>query len=290
MRLKMRLIPIGLLSLLAACAAPPGAENPGWVGGLFGDEALIAADVMRYGFPGTDTLRYRAGYVISYDAPRRVPRWVAERLSPDVVDGELPDFPRHFAPDETLPADLRARSEDFADSGYVRGRLAAAANHRGDEKACRATYLLSNAAPQLGADFRATFWVSLERKVRNWARESDHLWVVTGTLFLAPEGSSQVRYKLIGERGVGVPTHFFKVVLRERGRSRAVLAFLVPHEPLAADADAAAFLVSVDRLESLSGLDFFPELGEPAQADLEAQQPDALWAKVVEQSVDNTTR
>ena len=39
----------------------------------------------------------------------------------------------------------------------------------------------------------------------------------------------------------------------------------------------AAFLVSVDRIEELSGLDFFPELGEPTQTRLEAAEPTELW-------------
>ena len=80
MRLKMRPIWRALIALLAACSAPPGAQTPGLLGGLFGDEAIIAADLMPYGFPGTEMLRYRKGYVLSYDAARRVPRWVAERL------------------------------------------------------------------------------------------------------------------------------------------------------------------------------------------------------------------
>ena len=274
----MRLIGWGLFALVSACAAPPGAENPGILGGLLGDEAPIAADIMKYGFPGTDTLRYQPGYILSYDGARRVPRWVGERLSPDIVDGDLPEMERQFAPDDSLPLAMRAQLIDFADSGYVRGRLAAAANHRGDARAFRASYLLSNVAPQLGADFRATFWVALERRVRNWARGSDQLWVITGTLFLAPEGSSEVTYKLIGERRIAVPTHFFKVLLWERDQSRAMQAFLVPHKPLAADADPAAFLVSVDHIEALSGLDFFPDLGEPTQARLEAAESDVLWA------------
>ena len=274
MRLKKRLIVLGLWGTLAACSAPPGARASGPLGGLFGDEAIIAADVMKYGFPGIEMLRYRKGYVLSYDAARRVPRWVAERLDPSSLTTDRPRAEKQFRVDASLPAALRVTSADFADSGYVRGRLAAAANHRGDADAFRQTYLLSNVAPQRGVDFRSTVWVGLEQRVREWAHDSDDLLVITGTLFLPQEGKSEVRYALIGEHRIGVPTHFYKVLLREKGRSRQMVAFLVPHVATEDNGDYARFSVSVDHLEALSGLDFFPDLGEPTQSELEAMEPE----------------
>jgi len=274
MRLKMRLI-AGLL--LAGCAAPPGAKNPGLMGGLFGDEAIIAADVMKYGFPGTAELRYRRSYVLSYDAARRVPFWVAERITPADLEGE-PEAGL-FRPDESFPDAVRVRNEDFEGSGFIRGRLASAANHRGDPDGYRDTYLLSNVSPQLGAEFRQTVWVALESAVRGWARDAESVYVVTGALFLPAGDERTVRYQLIGDRAVAVPTHFFKVLLAERGRERAMAAFLVPHEPIGKDADLTAFLAPVDEIEALSGLDFFPDLPEPTQSKLEKLAEPELWPR-----------
>jgi endonuclease G len=267
------------LGLLAACAAPPGAKSPGVMGGLFGDEALIAAEVLRYGFPSTGNLRYHRSYVLSYDAAHRVPRWVAESLTPALVDGTPPEEAQRFRPDESLPEAVRTRNEDYAKSGYVRGRLASAANHRGNPKGYPDTFLLSNVAPQLGPDFRQTVWVELEVAVRAWARDSDKLYIVTGTLYLPTDEANAVRYPLVGDRGIAVPTHFFKVLLRERGKQRGMLAFLVPHRPTRADGDLAAYLVPVDRIEALAGLDFFPELIEPTQSEQEKSEPTALWPR-----------
>lgn len=267
------------LALLAACAAPPGARNPGLMGGLFGDEAIIAADLLRYGFPSTGNLRYHPSYVVSYDAARRVPRWVGERLSPKLVDGTVDEEARRFRADESLPEAVRTQNEDYLDSGYVRGRLASAANHRGNPKGYPDTYLLSNVAPQIGAEFRQTVWVELEVAVRDWARESDDLYVVTGTLYLPTDEEGTVRYPLIGARGIGVPTHFFKVLLRERGGKRSMLGFLVPHRATPAGGGLDSYLVPVDRIEALAGLDFFPELVQPTQSDLEKSTPAALWPR-----------
>ena len=277
MRLKMRLIGLTLLASVTACAGPPGAKAPGLLGGVIGNEAAIAADVMLYGFPDTEMLRYRKGYVLSYDAARRVPRWVAERLDASVIDGDVSDEAREFRADDSLAPALRVESSDFEESGYIRGRLAAAANHRADPAAFRETYLLSNVAPQLGDTFRATVWVGLEQRVRDWARASQDLYVITGTLFLPTEEDGVVHYPLLGERRIAVPTHFYKVLLRENGRERDMLAFLVPHAPAAGEPDYADYVVSVDEIERLSGLDFFPKLANPTQATLEAAENQPLW-------------
>jgi endonuclease G len=267
------------LGLLTACAAPPGAQSPGIMGGLFGDEAIIAADVLRYGFPSTGNLRYHRSYVLSYDAAHRVPRWVAESLTPGLVDGTPSEEEQRFRPDDSLAEAIRTQNEDYAESGYVRGRLASAANHRGNPKGYPDTFLLSNVAPQLGPDFRQTVWVELEVAIREWARDSDKLYIVTGTLYLPTGEERVVRYPLVGERGIGVPTHFFKVLLRERGRERGMLAFLVPHRAAEPGGNLAQYLVPVDRIEALAGLDFFPDLVEPSQAKLEESEPKAVWPR-----------
>ncbi|MHC4941201.1 MAG: DNA/RNA non-specific endonuclease [Planctomycetota bacterium] len=241
------------------------------MGGIFGEEALIAADVLKYGFPGKEMLRYRASYVLSYDAARRVPRWVAERIDSTTIEGEADALP--FRPDESMPQSIRVRNEDFAGSGYIRGRLASAANHRGDPKGFPETYLLSNVAPQLGAEFRKTVWIELERAIRGWASVSDRVYVVTGTLYLPSKDGRSVTYELIGERDIAVPTHFFKVALREVDKNRSMVGFLVPHEVTPAETDLSSYIVPVDELEALTGLDFFPDLPNPTQRELEKARP-----------------
>ena len=269
----MRLIAL----LLAGCAAPPGTEDDGVLAGLLGDEAIIAGEIMKDGFPGTECLRYRPAYVLSYDTARRVPRWVMERLDPARVGGTMPDVDRVFREDESLPAELRTRAGDYVESGFVRGRLAAAPNHVGKPEVIDATYLLSNVAPMLGDRFRKTVWRALEESVRAWAAESEELYVVTGTLFLPTQWSDKVEYPLISDRAVGVPTHYYKVLLRRQERRTQVLAFLVPHQPIDAPVNLAEFLVPVGRVEALSGLDFFPRASDAGLEEMESAVPARVW-------------
>jgi len=288
----MKVATVGVL-LLALCACskkafttPPGKAGGEvtWVGALVSAEHRIMGDVMTYGFPSHGMLLYREGYVCSYDTRTRVPHWTAERLNRKRLRPGVTTRTRLFRIDADLNPEFRSQSNDFVGTPYVRGRMAAASNHLGDPVALAQTYYLSNVAPQLGRAFRQSFWVQFETQVRDWAREVDDLYVFTGPLFLPEEGAdgrSYVRYEVIGANQVAVPTHFFKVMLRERDGRREMQAFLVPHRPLEADTPLAEFLVSVDDVERVAGLDFFDEMTEPTQSLLEARNRGYVWGDSV---------
>jgi len=287
----MKVATVGLL-LVALCACskrtfttPPGkgGGEVTWVGALVSAEHRIMGDIMTYGFPSHGMLLYREGYVCSYDTRTRVPHWVAERLNTQRLRRGAKRT-RRFRIDSELNPEFRSQSNDFVGTEYVRGRLAAASNHLGDAVALEQTYYLSNVAPQIGEAFRQSFWVHFEAQTREWARQADDLYVFTGTLFLPEEGAdgkSYVRYEVIGANQVAVPTHFFKVMLRERDGRREMQAFIVPHRPLETDAPLEPFLVRVDDVERAAGLDFFDELTEPTQSMLEARNPGTVWGASV---------
>ena len=62
----------------------------------------------------------------------------------------------------------------------------------------------------------------------------------------------------IGEEDVDVPKAFYKIVVRKEGQNHKILAFLFPHKE--SSLPLQDFLISVDRLEAKTGLDFFDEL------------------------------
>ncbi len=105
-------------------------------------------------------------------------------------------LPRALTPHRRAQATL----EDYKNSGYDRGHLAAAANHKHDQNAMCETFLLSNIAPQVGANFNRGIWNDVERLVYQLldARYTD-VYVCTGPLYLptaAADGSRVVTYKV----------------------------------------------------------------------------------------------
>lgn len=223
-----------------------------------------------YGYPVSDRIICKDGFVISYDARTRLPRWVYERLTAESLQGSERRRGKVFREEAAIEEPLRARLVDYAGSGYDRGHMAAAGNLKGSAAAMRDSFSLANVAPQ-DPELNREYWNRLECFLRGLAREQHCVvHVFTGPLFLPkPEGEDLVvSYKVLGAPRIAVPTHFFKVVLVERDREgaapqRLTAAFVVPNQPVPADTPLATFLRPTDVVERLAGVIFFPGLQGP---------------------------
>ena len=147
---------------------------------------------MRLGWPtGTeDLLRVRDGFVASYDARTRNPRWVLEVLNASTMSGPGTRKRSNFVEDAALDERFRAKLADYRGSGYDRGHLAAAAGHKNSQRAMDETFELCNISPQVGDGFNRDYWARLERFTRDLAlRTKLDVLVATGPLFLPTRAS-----------------------------------------------------------------------------------------------------
>lgn len=79
---------------------------------------------------------------------------------------------------------FRSNNADYSHSGYDRGHLAAAGNHKAHQKHVEQTFYLSNMAPQVGKGFNRDSWNRLEKYVRKLVRNSNGVYCCTGPLYL----------------------------------------------------------------------------------------------------------
>ena len=74
--------------------------------------------------------------------------------------------------------------------------------------------IVSNVCPQVGIGFNRGYWAHFEHFVRMLTREFDHIFVITGPLYLPKKEKNDkfyVKYQVIGDPpNIAVPTHFFK--------------------------------------------------------------------------------
>ena len=161
-----------------------------------------------------------------------------------------------------------AHWRNYKKSGYDRGHLCPAGDRRFTKEAHDETFLTSNISPQ-EHKFNAGVWNRLEQKVRYWARNNDGVFVVTG-------GVLQNGLKTIGDEDVSVPNQFYKVILDNNNGKIKVLGFLMDHKD--SDLPLYKFVVSVDDLEALTGIDFFPQLDDSIENKLEASRSYKSWS------------
>lgn len=91
-----------------------------------------------------------------------------------------------------------------------------------------------------------------------------NVYVITGPLFLPKlEADNQlyVKYKLIGENRVAVPTHYFKVILGETNDNQLEMqSYILPNQPINEKTPLHMFQVPVDTIEKASGLIVFDKI------------------------------
>jgi endonuclease G len=129
------------------------------------------------------------------------------------------------------------------------------------------SFYMSNIAPQAPA-FNRGIWQFLEDKVRVWTGQYGQVYVVTGPVL-------ESSLPTIGVNGVLIPAYFYKIVLTYPDKSPKLIAFLLPNRE--AYSPLSAFVCSVDDLEQITGIDFFPGLPNAIEDRLESTKRPEGW-------------
>ncbi|KAA0714301.1 Endonuclease G, mitochondrial [Triplophysa tibetana] len=218
---------------------------------------------MKYGFPSLSNIKTRESYVTSYDPRNRTAAWVIEQLNPETLTGTSDRKNCNFKEDETVHVYHRSTNSDYKGSGFDRGHLAAAANHKWNQKAMDDTFYLSNVSPQ-NPHLNQNAWNNLEKYCRSLTKHYQNVFVCTGPLYLPrhePDGKMYVKYQVVGTNHVAVPTHFFKVVILEKQRGDVELrSYVMPNMPVEEKIPLERFLVPIESIERASGLLFVPNI------------------------------
>ncbi|QIP14119.1 DNA/RNA non-specific endonuclease [Spirosoma aureum] len=201
------------------------------------------------------------GYTLSYRDEYKDPEWVAYPLLDYETTGDADRKNEQFRPDPEV-RNGTALPSDYTRSGYDRGHLAPAADFKFSQRMMRETFFMSNITPQ-APEFNRGIWSDLENLIRIWARRDNGLYVVTGPV-LKPG------LPTIGKANeVSVPQKFYKVILYCNKPDIRMIGFLLDNE--SSNSSLKQFVVPVDQIEQLTGLDFFPKIPDDLERKLESK-------------------
>ncbi|GIV26011.1 MAG: hypothetical protein KatS3mg026_1703 [Bacteroidia bacterium] len=230
----------------------------------------LALEALYASVSGCQVVRHRY-YALCYDEAAEQARWTVHVLEGRRLAQSRVRRTQDFRPDAAV-ATASAQLQDYARSGYDRGHLVPAGDFKWDSVGMSETFYLSNMSPQLH-EFNAGIWEEVESTVRAWARQKGRLVVYTGPVLDRPSG-------YIGPNRVAVPRAFYKVVYALEGEApAAAVGFLVPHKP--SRRPPLEFLVPVDSVEKVTGVDFWPALPDPLEARLESRVDKTFWSAPV---------
>lgn len=230
--------------------------------------STVKTNTNEYFLPSSTTgqIVHHEHYSLSYSETHEQAEWVAYELKKSHLSNT--NFKRpYFEIDEAVKTGA-AHWRNYKNSGYDRGHLCPAGDRRFSKEAHDETFLTSNISPQ-EHQFNSGIWNTLEQKVRYWAGKYDGVFVITG-------GILNGEMKTIGDEDVSVPNQFYKVLIDTNTGNAKMIAFLMPHED--SNQPLYKFVVSVDQIEELTGIDFFSELEDGIENKLESSSSYKGWS------------
>ena len=258
----------------------PG-DVPGWM------ELPVVQGSLEYhnNFFSMNGKRYR-NYSYGWDKKALVAHWVAYPLCPLYLGSQKRTD--EWAYDPNVPQSQQpVLFRGFGGGGYDRGHQLPSADRTCCREANEQTFYFTNMTPQMGANFNQKIWASFETRVRDWSRNADTLYVVTGCVV---EGSTLTARDNDG-KSVTVPVGYFKALLwysksstvTAQNAGYRAAAFYLEHKDYSQTGIDKSMSMSVDELEEMVGMDFFPNLKTKAGATIadrvEAADPknDTFW-------------
>ncbi len=205
-------------------------------------------------------------YTLSYNEEAEQAEWVAYELKKEHISRTHRKRP-YFIRDKKVKT-KSADYKNYKKSGYSKGHLCPAGDRKFSEGAFNETFLTSNISPQK-LDFNAGVWNRLEQKTRYWANKERQLYIITG-------GVLNDKLSTIGREKVAVPKQFYKILLDYSKSEIKAIAFLIPHQE--SKQPLYKFVVSIDKIESLTSIDFFPALPDDVENKLETSSNYKNWS------------
>ena len=233
-------------------------------------------------------------YSVCYDVDRHISHWVAYPIFKKVYEtpvlSRVNDF--NYDPNDQLPV-IPTRDQQYIGTGgngrgygawgYDRGHMLPQASRYNNYEPNRMTYYGTNMMPQ-NSTLNQNIWASLEGKVRGWggSQTYDTLYVVTGAAFKSTKTIDNANGP------IAVPSHCWKVLLRQRGNQNRqisqfkadelkAIGFVFTNDDAGAATSIESAVRSVKEIEELTGFKFFRNL-DPAVADaVKSQKNLADW-------------
>lgn len=228
------------------------------------------------GTPATNDLIIRDIYALSSNDETKFADWVAYRLDPETVFGDI-ETSREWKADPWLDKKETLEPGDYKGAyGKLktdRGHQAPLASFKGTDDWVETNYL-SNITPQK-SDLNRGPWMILENSVRSLVSNGNIVYVMTGPLFerkmpLMPGADEPHK----------VPSGYWKIILIQPGKTYNSIkaAGFIFDQVTPKTNNVIDHLCTINEIETRSGLDFLRELPDEAEEKIEDSKHQA-WAQ-----------
>ncbi len=208
------------------------------------------------------------GYTLSYNENHEQANWVAYELTTEETNSHFKRTNRFMQ--DPLIATGSADNADYSKSGYDRGHLAPAADMGWSAQSMSESFYYSNMSPQQPS-FNRGIWKRAEEFTRQAAIDNKAIYIVSGPVLAK-------NLPTIGHNQVAVPAYYFKVLLDNTLPQIKAIAFIIPNR--SSQLSLQHYAVTINEVEKLTGIDFFPALPDDQEELLEGSIDLGQWFSV----------
>ncbi|MBQ8501256.1 MAG: DNA/RNA non-specific endonuclease [Bacteroides sp.] len=236
-------------------------------------------------------------YALEWNTEKKHSAWVAFSFD-EITNGDVTGRTDAWDVDPQLSIEMQTSNEQHKSDGFDRGHICASEDRVYSVTANKQTFYYSNISPQFNS-FNGGYWAAFEYRVRRWARYSfDKLYVTKGgslnNLLINYTGNNKGQDGILPTtdekgltiHGVACPKYYYMAILAEKDGNYQALGFWIEHrDDYGYDYNDAVpsdvlqnHVISIDQLEQNTGIDFFCNLPDEIEDDVEAGYTLSDWS------------
>ena len=237
---------------------------------------------------------YGITYSVEWDNAKIANRWTCYQLH---AGNTLAETGRHddFKADEEVA--VSATLNDYKSSGFSRGHLCPSADRLCSDEQNKQTFYLTNMQPQYQTH-NGVLWANLETLVRDYATNDSYTDSHCDTLYIVKAATISDKVTIDGQQVDGVypdvkcglagtcdhellvPKYFYMALLHYNKATDTyhAVAFWTEHLNVSdKNKNFGDYAISIDELQRRTGIDFFCNLPDAVEVDVEATVDLDFW-------------
>lgn len=221
-------------------------------------------------------------YSLEWDNNKLATRWVCYQFNPcNIVDNNV-GRNESWAEDNNLPSGTRSKQSDYSSSGFSRGHLCMSNDRQVSKAQNQLTFKYSNMAPQY-SNHNSGQWQQLENDVQSWAKMSkcDTLYVVKAATIddvTLNNSTSSGLLNVTCNNRLPVSKYFYMALLAyNKSQDKYYAMGIWTYHYNATNQKQSAQYITIDELEARTNIDFFCNLPDDIESQVEATLDTSYW-------------
>ena len=252
------------------------------------------------------TSEYGISLSLELDKSQRANRWTCFTMHAGTPNNDVGRTPS-FSVDDDVPTAYQVNTSEYTSGKYTtsvlnldgnnmtmfaRGHICASEDRQSSSEQNSHTFVTSNIHPQYQAH-NAGLWQRMEGKVQNWGYSNsfrDTLYVCKGatignvtlngttTSGLIPKSEVQSLYGVNITGTLPIPRYWYMAVLRlKNGQYEAMAYWTEQINSSCSSTTLQSCMITIDELEQRTGIDFFCNLPDDIEDEVEATLNTSIW-------------